>query len=690
MEKAIDLSEREKQLLILFLDHQEAIPIDEIARRLTISQRSTYSKLSKLSKKLLGLNIAPPRNVRGSGYYLPPESREQIRKWHLGNSVQPRLRSSLRRQLIFWQFFAAKQHVTINQLAILTGYSRNTIINDLAKLRQELATDNLEIVGDQHGLQLVGTELMIRRFADHIIHPHDLFPVLISRHDAAIATHYEQIANWLRDVQQYMRRYFSDDAIQQICMMYSGISERIQQGKTLSPGTFPHSDYTRQQMISQVEYEFARDRMRELGQAANQDEVCYLEGMLLSSTVKQAKSEAGGGVTNTYVRQLTKQIIKTFKQLAQVSFADEDKLEADLFRHLLATYYRVKTNRQVDDKLAKQLKVSYQDVYLYTKMALGDFARFVGTDLNESEIGLISMYFGAELYKQRTKKQTALLVCSAGIGTSYFLKAQLEATIPELVQHGPITKYEYQHLTTIKEDVVLSTVSIETKNKPVILVDSVLSEGSVVLLQRKLIRNGIVSQSLDQRLSALLDVIEANTQVKNYEALVTGVKDILSQQPKSVEKGGFEPLLSELLTDKTIRFAKVTADLDWQRAIALAADPLVQGGEIKPAYIDEIVANVNENGPYINIGPGVALAHAQPGPSVNNLGMSLLVLDRPINLVDDQHPIQLILVLAAVDSKSHLKALSELTQILGDNDKLQVMMQATNAETIEQLIKEGE
>ena len=237
---------------------------------------------------------------------------------------------------------------------------------------------------------------------------------------------------------------------------------------------------------------------------------------------------------------------------------------------------------------------------------------------------------------------------------------------------------------------MLSTVPIEEKNKPVIFVDSVLSEGSVLLLQRKLIRNGIVSQSLDQRLSALLDVIEANTQVKNYEALVTGVKDILSQQPKSVEKGGFEPLLSELLTDKTIKFAKVTADLDWQRAIALAADPLVQGGEIQPAYIDEIVANVNENGPYINIGPGVALAHAQPGPSVNNLGMSLLVLDWPIDLVDDQHPIQLILVLAAVDSKSHLKALSELTQILGDNDKLQVMMQATNAETIEQLIKEGE
>ena len=66
------------------------------------------------------------------------------------------------------------------------------------------------------------------------------------------------------------------------------------------------------------------------------------------------------------------------------------------------------------------------------------------------------------------------------------------------------------------------------------------------------------------------------------------------------------------------------------------------------------------------------------------------MLDRPIDLVDDQHPIQLILVLAAVDSKSHLKVLSELTQILGDNDKLQVMMQATNAETIEQLIKEGE
>ena len=78
------------------------------------------------------------------------------------------------------------------------------------------------------------------------------------------------------------------------------------------------------------------------------------------------------------------------------------------------------------------------------------------------------------------------------------------------------------------------------------------------------------------------------------------------------------------------------------------------------------------------------------GPALTTWGCPYWCSTGPIDLVDDQHPIQLILVLAAVDSKSHLKALSELTQILGDNDKLQVMMQATNAETIEQLIKDGE
>ena len=70
--------------------------------------------------------------------------------------------------------------------------------------------------------------------------------------------------------------------------------------------------------------------------------------------------------------------------------------------------------------------------------------------------------------------------------------------------------------------------------------------------------------------------------------------------------------------------------------------------------------------------------------------MSLLLLDHDINLVDSKHRIRLIIVLAASDTTSHLKALSELAQILGDKEEVSEIMHAKNANDIENLIKKGE
>ena len=148
-------------------------------------------------------------------------------------------------------------------------------------------------------------------------------------------------------------------------------------------------------------------------------------------------------------------------------------------------------------------------------------------------------------------------------------------------------------------------------------------------------------------------------------------------------------LLSELINKNSIKFAQVD-DMTWEKAIELATKPLLEQGNIKQTYIDTMIANVNENGPYINIGDRVAFAHARPESGVDHLGMSLLCLDKPIDLVDSEHPIQLVFVLAAEDSRSHLKALSEFATILGDSKKRNTMLQAKTTMDVERVILDSE
>lgn len=148
-------------------------------------------------------------------------------------------------------------------------------------------------------------------------------------------------------------------------------------------------------------------------------------------------------------------------------------------------------------------------------------------------------------------------------------------------------------------------------------------------------------------------------------------------------------MLSELVNEDTISFAKADC-ITWQEAIKLASKPLIKDNSIEEKYVGAMIESVQKNGPYINIGHLVAFAHARPESGVNRLGMSMLHLSHPINLVNDQHPIQLVFVLAAVNDTLHIKAMSELATLLGSKDTLEQLITAKHFKDIENIILEGE
>lgn len=136
-------------------------------------------------------------------------------------------------------------------------------------------------------------------------------------------------------------------------------------------------------------------------------------------------------------------------------------------------------------------------------------------------------------------------------------------------------------------------------------------------------------------------------------------------------------MLETLLTPATIQM-QPAGELDWKEAIRLAATPLINAGNIEQSYVTAMINVVQKNGPFINIGPHIALAHARPEDGVRKMGMALLKVTPAINLVSADHPITLFFVLAASDNETHLAALQELATKLQDRDSLAWLEQATN------------
>ena len=119
----------------------------------------------------------------------------------------------------------------------------------------------------------------------------------------------------------------------------------------------------------------------------------------------------------------------------------------------------------------------------------------------------------------------------------------------------------------------------------------------------------------------------------------------------------------------------------WEDAINIAAKPLLEGGNIKEEYINSMVENVVKNGPYIVIMPGVAIPHARPECGVINTGISLLKLKNSIKFPKDKD-VELLIVLAANDNDMHLEIISQLTDILMDDDIFENIMKSNDREEI--------
>ena len=152
---------------------------------------------------------------------------------------------------------------------------------------------------------------------------------------------------------------------------------------------------------------------------------------------------------------------------------------------------------------------------------------------------------------------------------------------------------------------------------------------------------------------------------------------------RRVEDG---PELSQLLAAGAIRIGASAAD--WRAAVRVSGDALVASGATDAAYTDEMIATVEQLGPYIVIAPGIALAHSRPSPAVHHAGISLVTLAQPVKFGHRENdPVRLVVGLAAPDEEGHMTALSTLADFLSDEARREALMGATDPADVRRMVR---
>ncbi|MHB1235748.1 MAG: PTS sugar transporter subunit IIA [Microbacteriaceae bacterium] len=116
---------------------------------------------------------------------------------------------------------------------------------------------------------------------------------------------------------------------------------------------------------------------------------------------------------------------------------------------------------------------------------------------------------------------------------------------------------------------------------------------------------------------------------------------------------------------------------DWRAAVRLAGAALTASGAALPGYSDQMIRMVEQHGPYVVIAPGLALAHARPGPEVLSDGLAVVTLANPVVFGHPHNdPVSVVLGLAIASIADHLESIAALANIFNDSSTIAALAAA--------------
>ncbi|MGL4696641.1 BglG family transcription antiterminator [Enterococcus larvae] len=643
-------------------------------------------KLAQLSKEILQKEIDLTENNIG----IPKLSPKDWLALIFGQREEEVIYSEQERQaMIYFLTFSNFEELSVFYFQEFFMVSKNTILTDLKRLRKSLDGQGVFLeYSRREGFFLSGDEAAVRTIA-YVL----LGEMMACGNGKRLL--YKGLMTASIDCYANVRQRFSHTIEEySLVLVPSRFEEMVYFVSYLLGRTRRHEicfEEKDQQLLTTLIASQASEKfLDDFSDIKNKEmEVLYIT--ILFMTVVQGEIQ---DTSLEFLLECSGKVIHEVERLAAVEFQEYRKLLLDLFYHLVPAFFRIKFGLPLNNVLIEEIVVQYHEIFEITKRSLFPLEELVQQEIPIEETGYFTVLFGGAIRSRKVRKQDrqlkALILCPSGISSSMIMKTELQELFPQ-IDFSETSSFETYSKTESHEevDLIFSSVSIKTAKK-LYVINPIMSQLEKNTLMREVQEDFLFQKALIPSVDEIIDILFPHVVLKKgitKEKLYKIVQRKMNKEMKRREDD--RPMLSELLTEDMIQLSEVP--MNWEEAIDYAAEPLKEKNKIEQRYVTAMIDKVKKHGPFIHIGEGVALPHARPEDGVKGLGMSLLKVQKPVLLLDDEkHPIQIFICLAAVDNEMHLKALASLTRILSNKEKLAALLQAETKTSILEILAEGE
>jgi transcriptional antiterminator len=498
---------RKSQIINILLNSKEPVTADYIAEEIGVSNKTIRNDLKEIDEQIKDMDISIIRKP-GIGISLVGSESVKIQLLNQLDGetyvIEPYSPED-RVNYILKRLFMSNTSTTIKELADELYVSRVTVHKDLEEVEDWLGQYNLKLIKKtNYGIEVYGKEDDQRSAVASLIvvdrESDELKEMLYNDCCAScgridykteaklkelINIDYKQLQRIVTKAESKLKFRFSDEAYISLVIHIAISIKRLKSKKNICL-----SKEVLKSLKEKDEYKIAEEMASDIEEAFKvklpESEIGYILLHIIGAKMQQNITD-GTSLNLAYEDYekddelsvtMSKEIISIAQRALGMNLSNDTSLLNGLILHLRPTINRLKYGLSLRNPILDQIKENYPEIYGVAWMTSIVFEKYIGVKITDEEIGYIALHLGAAVERYQ-KPFKAIVVCTSGIGTSQLLAAKLDKYFRQIEIKGVVSVTSLKEIETSDIDIIISTIPIESDNKPVVNISPLLNQNDI-------------------------------------------------------------------------------------------------------------------------------------------------------------------------------------------------------------------
>ena len=508
----MNLTPRLKQILLIMLEKGEIISIQELASRIGVSKRTLQRELEYMESSLKPYHITYETKT-GTGVWLSGSEEDKKKLWEElkeTDSYDVSNREERRKRLIL-EILKDKGLKKLFYYSSQFQVSEATISTDLEAVEGWLNAQNLTISRKPgSGIEVNGTEEDYRKAIRTFIEE-NIDTQMLKESYETVKDREERSAVYGNSIYQVLK----DDIVKRVVSCISGMKDKrildltessyvglvlhisIAISRIIKNEIMEQKEEWQEEMSGDDDYKLAQEIVKRLEEEFS-IEIPVIETAYICLHIKGAKHQGiewNGKKTIEVERkellELVNEMINAYDSKNAFAIKQDNEFIQGLLAHLQPTFVRLIHDMKISNPMLEDIKKSYPEIFEGSKRAAAVLEKWIGKPVPETEVGFLTIHFGAAQVRMEGKKENIRqvsvgIVCASGIGISRLMLSKLDKIFKEQIQMETYGQNDITPYVVSKTDFFISSITLKQIEADVLQVNPLLNEKDIENIRQKI------------------------------------------------------------------------------------------------------------------------------------------------------------------------------------------------------------